>query len=91
MPNDIFQALVMMLASPWYRWEKACDMKRSYLPWKITRFKHYVDVTKMAIRRTLSYKHYPEPYIPRIDVVKIKDKWSLDITLWGHPDHQKYE
>ncbi len=89
MPNDVFQALTMMLASPWYKWNKACGMKRSLLPWKTIRFKHYVDVTKMAIRHTLSRNYYPDPCVPKVDIKKVKDKWSIDVTIWGHPDIQK--
>jgi hypothetical protein len=90
MPDDIYEALCNMLQSAWYKWDKACDMKRpKYAFWKIPRFKHYVKVTKMAIRRTLSYDFYPETYIPNVRVKKIDDVWSLDVQIWGHPDIQR--
>jgi len=89
MSDDIYQALLMMLESPWCDWHKACGMKRSFLPWKIRRFKHYVDVTKMAIRATLEDEFYPRQCIPNVRVEKVNDVWSLDVQTWGHPDIQK--
>ena len=88
MRNDVFKALTSILESPWYKWHKACGMRRPWLPWKIMRFKHYVDVTKMAIRETLSDKFYPRQAIPNVRVEKINDAWSLDVQIWGHPDIQ---
>ena len=86
MSDELFQALNMMLESPWYKWDKACDIKRPRMPWKIPRFIHMVNVTKMAIKRTLSYDFYPESYIPRIDAELIDGLWSIDVTIWGKPE-----
>ena len=89
MPDDVYKALTWMIESPWYKWTKACGMKKSFWPWKITRFIHYVKVTKMAISRALSYEFYPETYIPNVKIEKTELGWSLYVQIWGHPDIQK--
>jgi len=87
MSDDVYQALLMMLDSPWYNWDRACGMSRPYWwqPWKLHDFKKLVDVTKMAIRSTLSREFYPSDIIPRVDIEKKNDVWSLDVTTWGRP------
>jgi hypothetical protein len=89
MTDETFRALLGMLKSPWYNWNVACGMKKPWAPWKLSRFKHYVEVTKMAIRDTLSDKHYPRLAIPNVRADKKNGLWSLDVQTWGHPDIQR--